>query len=441
VYDVIIIGGGPGGYVSAIKASQLGLKVLLVEKDKLGGTCTNVGCIPTKTLLYASEILYEVKKAKAFGIDINYTLDYSRLKRKKDEVVENLVKGIEYLLKAHGVEVIYGKGEILDRGKVKVKEVSFEGKNIIIATGSRPFKPNIKGVEGKGVITTEEALNLDKLPSRVVLAGGGAEGCEFACIYSSLGVEVSLVEMMPNLLPNEDKEIGLRLKSIFESRGIKVFTNSKILRIEGEEGDKRVITEDGKEIRGDLVILGLGRRPNSEDIGLENLGLQTFKGRIVVNDKMETNVKGVYAIGDVAGGGFAHEAMEEGIVAVKNILGKEARINHHFIPRCIYTIPEVASIGLKEEEAKSKGYNISIGRFSFSANGRALTMGEKEGFVKVILDKDSGKILGVHMLGPKVSELIAQASTEFIYPHPTLSEAFKEALLDAKKEAIHKVRV
>ncbi|MEM4310999.1 MAG: dihydrolipoyl dehydrogenase [Nitrososphaerales archaeon] len=457
MYDLIIIGAGPGGYVSALKASQLGAKVLLIEKDKVGGVCTNMGCIPTKTLLHAAEIIHEIHKAKEFGIVANLSFDYSSLMKKKEEIVSKLRNGIEYLLKANQVHLVYGLGRIKDNHTVKVsskgEEKTFEGKSMVIASGSSPFKPPIKGIDEKGVITSEEALSLEKLPNSIIIAGGGAEGCEFATIYSSLGVDVTIIEMLPNLLPNEDREIGLRLKALLERKGVKVLTNSKIQKIEGKEGEKKVIIEDGREIKGELVILGLGRKPNSDSLGLENLGIQTLKGRIVVNDKMETNVKGIYAIGDVTGGGFAHEAMEEGIIAVKNIMNKDGKMDHALIPRCIYTIPEVASIGLREEDAKAKGYNISLGRFSFSANGRASTMGEREGFVKVILDRDREEILGVHMLGARVSELIIQVSllmrigkdsdfiSEAIYPHPTLGEALKEALLDAKGQAIHKVRI
>jgi dihydrolipoamide dehydrogenase len=460
-FDVVVIGGGPGGYVSAIRASQLGAKVALIEKDKLGGVCTNVGCIPTKTLLYATEIIDEIKKGKEFGINvIDYDIDFKVLMKKKDKVVSRLRNGIEYLLKGYGVEVISGIGKLISDSKVKVekdgKVTTLEAKRVIIAIGSKAAKPPIQGIDSDGVITSEEALSLEELPNSIVIAGGGAEGCEFARVFSSLGTEVTIVEMLPNLLPLEDKEIGLRVKQALTKRGVKVMVNTKVKKIEGKKGSMVIKVDkqgDEKELKGDLVFLGLGRSPVSQGLGLEEIGVQMTKGWIVVNNKMETSVRNIYAVGDATGGGFAHVAMEGGVVAAENCMGMSSSINLNVVPRCIYTKPEIACVGLSEDLARKRGIKYKIGRFLFTANGRAQTIGEEEGFVKVLVKEGSNEIIGVHMFGPNVSEVLAEAClamsvglkvssiSKIMLAHPTLSEVFKEACLDAMGKAIHKVKM
>ena len=458
--DLTVIGAGPGGYVAAIRAAQLGGKVVLVEKEEVGGVCLNKGCIPTKTLLRTTELLTLLGKAKDFGVNIDsWSVNFKKMLERKNQVVKRLVMGVKTLLKRNGVDLVYGSAQIVKSGEIKVlrndggKEV-LRSRKIIVATGSKPAKPPIPGVDTTGVLTSDEVFKLEVLPQSLLIVGGGPVGLEFAQIFSSLGVEVTVVEMLPHLLPNEDEEIGLMLHKIMEKNGVKVFVNTKVTKIGGEKDEKQVylLGKSGEDIKkAEKVLLAVGRTPNIEGLGLDSIGVSFDKRGISTNNKMETNVSGVYAIGDVAGKFLlAHTASEEGVVAAENALGYERKINYRAVPRCVFTVPEVACVGLTEKQAREAGYNLKIGRFPFLASGRALTMDETDGFIKVLVDGDTDEILGVHIIGPLASELIPEAVLainleattkeiiDTIHAHPTLAEALKEAVLDSEKRAIHK---
>lgn len=460
-FDVTVIGGGPGGYVAAIRAAQLKARAAIVEEDRFGGVCNNVGCIPTKTMLRAAELVADIERARKFGINAKeVTIDFKQLVKYKEEVVTRLSQGIESILEHHDITIFRGRGVMNGPHKVGIslKNVSetIESKTTIIATGSRPFHPPIPGINGSKIYSGEDATKIEYVPKRVLIAGGGAEGTEFACIFSRLGSEVTLVEMKPNLLPFEDRELGVRLKQFMSRDGVKVLTNTKVLKIRDDDGEKIVTAlsdEAESQLRCDVIVLGLGRKPNTDNLGLEAVGIITERGAIKVNSRMETNLPGVYAIGDVVGGYFAHEAMMGGIVAAENAMGGNSTLNRNAIPRCIYTIPEVAAVGMTEEEAGRAGYKVKVGKFLFSANGRAWTLAETDGVVKVVVDSDSNHILGVHMIGPTVSELISEATLAMtvkmplkdiewtMHAHPTLSEVFREAILDADGWPMHKMRL
>jgi dihydrolipoamide dehydrogenase len=460
IYDVGVIGGGPGGYVAAIRAAQLGGKVVLVERGELGGTCTNVGCIPTKTLMRSVELLSESRRAHEFGIIVKeVSFDFKRLMERKETVVKRMAEGTRYLLEANGVKILAGRGVISapreinvfqDSGRIKV---SAEG--IIIATGSRGKVPSIPGVELDGVMTSDEIIHIDEVPRSLLIIGGGPEGAEFGCIFGKLGCEVLIVEMLPHLIPFEDGELGNRLAQALKRNNVTVRVNTTVKKI-SDHGDRKKVTldSDGKEeeVETHRILLAVGRSPNVVNIGLEDLGIKYDSKGIKVDDHMQTNVKDVYAIGDVTGGGLAHVASEEGVIASENAMGEDVTIDLGVVPRCIYTIPEIAAVGLTENQAKERGYEISVGRFPFSANGRALTLGEAEGVVKVVAEKTTKEILGVHIFGPHASDIIPEAvlalklkaKTEdlakTIHPHPTLSETLKEAALDSQGRAIHIIR-
>jgi dihydrolipoamide dehydrogenase len=462
-YDVAVLGGGPGGYTAAIRAAQLGANVALIEEKKLGGTCTNVGCIPTKTLLGFVDILSNIKRAELSGLEIGKVkINLTRLMQSKDEIVNNLTEGIELLLKNNNVETIYGRGKLTkDKGlKVNDKLGSkriIQASNIVIATGSRPAKPPIQGLEGKNIIFDEEASDFSQIPPKLAIVGGGPEGVEFAYIYSKLGSEVTILEMMPNILPREDLEISKRLRQIMLKDDIKIETNSKVTKFEDEAEKKRIVFENKgqeRDLKVDRVLVMFGRKPKIDNLGLDEIGVKTTDKGIEVNDRMETNVPHIFAIGDVAGGAYAHEAMEEGIIAAENAMDheKDSLMDSRVIPRCFFTIPQVAAVGLTDHEAKEKGYDVKIGKFYFGANAAAMTIGKTDGLVKFVMDDRSKEILGIHILGHNASELIAEASLAMrlkipikdvfrtIHAHPTFSEAVKEAAMDLYGVSIHKSR-
>ena len=458
-YDVVVIGGGPGGYVGAIRASQLGGKTLLIEKSELGGVCTNVGCIPTKTLLRGIELLSEIRDSNDFGINFsNLSHDYVNLLQKKNEVINRLRAGINFLLKSNNVEIIKATGILSSQNQVELHKESNESphiistKSVILATGSRSNIPNISGIEINEVLTSDKLLSLEQIPKSILIIGGGPEGAEFASILSTLGCEVTIIELLETLLPSEDRDIGSRLYRIFEKQKINIFTSSKVKKIiKNNENLDVIVDTPNKEITFNVenVLLASGRRPNIENIGLDNVGINFSSKGITVNNLMETNIKNIFAIGDVVGGGLAHIAFEGGFTAAENAMGLNSKINLSNIPRCIYTIPEIAAVGLTEYEAISKNYKLSIGRFYSQSSGRAHTQGYTEGFIKLICETDSGKILGAHIINKSASEIISEITlalqlnarvqdlAETIHPHPTLSEGIKEAALEIINKPIH----
>lgn len=450
-YDAIVIGGGPGGYTCAIRIAQLGGKSCVVEEDKVGGTCLNRGCIPTKALLTSAGLVSKFKRAKDFGIVAeNFHADFSSIMQRKDRIVTRLRAGVEYLLKNNSVELIKGRGKILEKGKVEVTTpVILNGKNIVIATGSKPAK--IPGIEydSTSILSSDEMLALTNLPASILIIGGGVIGTEFACIFSELGSAVTIVEMLPQILPTEDEEVAKTLRQILEKRGVKIYTETKVDAVQKSQLTVDSKLSNGETLQTEKVLVCTGRIPNSAGIGLEETGVKSEKGRVLVDERMRTNIEGVYAIGDVIGGILlAHVAMNEGIIAAENIMGKDVKIDYTAVPSCIFTFPEIGSVGLTEKKARELCAEVVIGKFPFTASGKALASGESEGFVKIVSDK-FGKILGVHIIGPEATNLIAETTLciqnnigidgiiKTIHAHPTLPEAILEASLDVKGEAVH----
>ncbi|MFZ7131538.1 MAG: dihydrolipoyl dehydrogenase [Eubacteriales bacterium] len=455
IYDVVVLGGGPGGYVAAIRAAQLGGKVALVEKNVLGGTCLNVGCIPTKTLVKNAEILHSIKDAGRRGIKISDPeIDMEKVIKNKDLVVKKLVGGITGILKSHDIKVYSGKGFINRSNTVEIVEGTDKDRKIsfnkcIIATGATPLIPPIPGLEDPGILTSTEILDLKEVPKELVIIGGGVIGCEFATIFSSFGSKVTIIEMLPRLIPNMDGEIASTLTGSFTKSGIKVMTESKVEKVENK-GDQYIVTVSGNkelQIKADKVLVSIGRKVNLE--GLENSGIEIDK-LIKVDEYLQTSNKNIYAIGDVTGKiQLAHVASAQGIKAAENAMGHRVKMKYNVVPSCIYTIPEIGSVGLTEEEAKERYGVVNVGKFPMSASGKALTMGETEGFAKIIADRKYGEILGVHVIGPNATELVAEAAAvmklegtleelaDIIHAHPTISETIMEAAHEALDGAIH----
>jgi len=459
--DVVIVGGGSAGYVAAIRASQLGGKVILIEKDALGGTCLNRGCIPTKALLHSVEILESARRGKDYGINAGeLIIDFTKIMNRKDTVVKTLVTGVRYLMKSNAIEVIKGTGKLISPTEVEVdggRKENIKADKIILTPGSVPSVVPIPGVDGSGVITSDDALQLSEIPHSLLVIGGGAIGVEFATIFAKLGTEVIIVEMLPQIIPTEDTELSMSLKRVLERDGIKIFTGAQVSRIEDNpEGNKliSVVTGEGEQkLTAEFVLVAIGRKSNIEGLGLERVGIKTERGSITVNDRMETNIAGIYAAGDAIGGILlAHVASAEGEVAVENALGKKSVIDYRVVPRCIYTMPEVAAVGLTESQAREEGLNLKVGRFPFTANSRALILGQRDGFVKILSDAGSGEIFGIHIFGPQATELISEAAlamkmeatvsevSSTIHAHPTLSEAIRETALDAEGMVVHMPR-
>ncbi len=471
-YDVVIIGGGPGGYVAAIRAAQLGAQVALVEKDRVGGTCLNRGCIPTKALVRSVEVLQLVEEAPAFGVIVEEpAFDFARIMIRKDEIVARLVGGVEALLKTYKVEVVSGTATISKPGLVLVKPSSgapsptsnpsttlraglqpLTSKNILIATGSVPARPPIAGLDTPGVLTSTEVWELKEAPDSLAVIGGGIIGLEFAAIFHALGTKVTVLEMLPSLLPPVDGELGRRYKSYLQRGGVEVHLRARVEEIR-PKGDRLAVRVAGlaEEVEAEKVLVATGRVPYTNGLGLEELGVQRERGAIVVDEHMATNVPGVYAIGDVTGGiMLAHLASRQGEVAVENILGHPVAMDYRAVPNCVFTLPEIAGVGLTEEAAKAEGLDYEVSRFPFSASGRALTIGETTGLVKLVCERASGKVLGMHIMGSQASDLIAEGTlaiqmgarakdiAETIHAHPTLPEAIMEAAKAAAfGQAIH----
>ena len=453
---IIIIGAGPGGYVAAIRAAQLGAEVTVVEKSEVGGTCLNVGCIPTKTLLASVEVLSLIKEATKFGINVGEaTPDFAQMISRKEKVVGQLRKGIEYLFKNKKIVLIKGSGKILASGQVEVikddgskEELSTD--KIIMATGSESARPDLFPFEGERIITSREALSLEKIPESLLIVGAGAIGVEFACIFAALGTEVTLVEMLPQMLPTEDVEIARELEKQLQQKKIKVHTGTKIEKAESSKLKVESTLSSGEKIETEKVLVAVGRKLNSDNLGLEEAGIKTEKGRIVVNERLETNLAGIYAVGDVVGGVLlAHKASSEGIVAAENAGGQDSVMDYRVIPSCIFTRPEVASVGLTEQKAREAGHEVRLGKFPFRALGKAQAVGQVEGMVKIIADAESDEILGIHIIGPQATDLIAEGVLaikvevtaeelgQTIHAHPTLSEGLMEAAHAVHARAIH----
>jgi dihydrolipoamide dehydrogenase len=452
-YDISVIGGGPGGYVAAIKASQLGARVVLFEKDALGGVCLNRGCIPTKTLLKSVKALKQLKKFQGFAIDgidhQNAKVNFSKLNKRKEDVIRHLTTGVAGLLKANGVTVVNGNAQMNEQGIVEANGLTYRAKNVIIATGSKPKLIPIPGIDSPYVITSEQALFLEKVPEQVVILGGGVIGIEFAFIFRELGAEVAVVEMMDRILPAIDEEVALVISNVMKSSGINIYTSSKAKAI---KGNTLVFEKDGKEyeLNGDKILVSVGKAPCFDGIDVDKLGIKTEKGAIVTDASLRTSVPGIYAIGDVNGKHMlAHTASAEGIIAVKNILGKQSRMDYSTVPQCVYSLPEIASVGLTERQARKLHGNIIVAKFPFSANGKALIEDETTGFVKVIASERYKEILGVHIVGPDAPNMISEAVlamklectadelSEIIHPHPAISECLQEAFYAAAFKPIH----
>jgi len=458
-FDVIVIGSGPGGYVAAIRATQLGLKTAIIEKDKnMGGTCLNVGCIPSKSLLHSTEIYEFVShKGKDHGIKVKgLEADVSSLMKKKDQVVNQLRGGIKALMKANKITVFNGFGKLKAQGKVEVDGKVIESKNIIIATGSQVVELPFLKFDGKTVVSSDQAIAFDSVPKKVVVVGAGAIGLELGSVWNRLGSDVTVVELLPRVAITFDHEISKQAERIFKKQGLKFELDAKVTGIK-KKGKSTILTAEKKgaelEFPADKIIVCVGRKPYTDKLGLENLGIETDKqGRIVTDKARQTNVKGVYAIGDVTDGPMlAHKAEEEGVAVAEIIAGKAGHVNYDVIPNVIYTDPEIASVGISEQEAKEKGIEVKTGKFPFAANGRALASDAADGVVKVIACAKTDKLLGVQVLGKNASEIIGSAVTHMEYggsaedmartiaAHPTISETLREAAMATDGWSIHSI--
>ncbi len=463
-YDLIVIGSGPGGYVAAIRASQLGMKVAVVEKESIGGICLNWGCIPTKALLKSAQVFEYISHAEDYGIKVEGSeADFGAMIKRSRGVAEGMSKGINFLFRKNKIDVLSGHGRLLRGKKVSVTDADgnvkeYAAENIIVATGGRAKAlPNVP-IDGKKVIEYRKAMSLDKQPKRMVVIGAGAIGVEFAYFYSSIGTEVTIVEFLEQgLVPREDADVSKELNKIYKKKGIKVLGNTSVESVDTKGRGCTVTVKDRKkgtteEIKCDVVLSAVGVAPNTEDVGLEVLGVETEKnGLIKVDEFYKTNVPGIYAIGDIVPGpALAHVASAEGIICVEKMAGQNPHpLDYDNIPSCTYCVPEVASVGYTEQAAKDAGYEIKVGKFPFSASGKASASGDKSGFVKVIFDAKYGEFLGAHMIGSNVTEMIAEVVAarklettgheiiKTVHPHPTMSEAVMEAAAAAYGEVIH----
>lgn len=455
-YTIAVLGAGPGGYVAALKAAQMGASVVLVEKEHLGGTCLNYGCIPSKAILGSAELMHHIQHAAEMGIDVpaGAAVKWEKIQARKDKVLQTLRTGIKGLLGARKVTVIQGRAALAGAGKVVVTKPTgapeeFTADKVILAVGSVPSRIPGWPTDTKVVCTSDEALHWKTLPKKLLIAGGGVIGCEFACMMQALGVEVTVVEMLPRILPNLDGQVAQLLAKILGSRGVKVFAGVKIESLTLGGAGAIAKLGNGESIDTERVLVATGRRPNTADIGLDTIGLATDRGFIRVNDRMETSVKNYYCIGDANGRCLlAHAASAHGVAAVENALGQ----GHEFkapIPNAVYTFPEIGTVGLTADEAKAKGMPVSVGMFPLSHLGKALAVNDNEGFVKVVRHRESGQLLGVHMIGHNVTECVAaagallhqqvsvQAVAEMVFAHPTISESIKEAAEDALAMGLH----
>jgi dihydrolipoamide dehydrogenase len=457
--EIAVLGAGPGGYVAALRAAQLGARVTIVEENSLGGVCLNVGCIPTKALLRSAEVFRTIQHAKDYGLRLDGTVeaDWPAILKRKQRVVKRLVGGVGVLLRKAEVQVLNGRGRFAGPKALEVTTPDglqrLEARQVIIATGSRPIQLPLPGMDLPGVIDSTGALALEELPERLLIIGGGVIGVEFADIYGAFGVQVTIVEMLDRLIPLMDAELGQTLERGFGRQRMKLHLSSRVTRLDViENGLQATVATDEGEItlEADRVLVAVGRRPNIEDLGLEAAGVQVEKAGIPVNEQMQTNVPGIYAIGDVTGGPqLAHVASLGGEIAAENALGHSSTLDLKTVPSCVYTDPEIASVGLTEEQARQAGHDVQVGRFPLIANGKALTYGESAGFVKVISEARFSEVLGLHIAAPHASDLIHEGGLALaleatldeiamtVHAHPTLGEAVREAALAAQGAAIH----
>jgi dihydrolipoamide dehydrogenase len=460
-YDLIVIGSGPGGYVAAIRASQLGMKVAVVEKESVGGVCLNWGCIPTKALLKSAQVFNYLKHAGDYGIKLSgeATPDFEAMVKRSRDVAKGMSNGVNFLFKKNKIEVLAGTGKVKPGKVVEVtaedgKTTEYKANHIIIATGARSRQLDNLKQDGKRIIGYREAMTLEKQPTSMVVVGSGAIGSEFAYFYNSVGTKVTLVEFLPNIVPLEDEEVSKQLERSFKKAGMKIYTGSSVESVDlsGEQCKVLIKTKKGEEtVECDIVLSAVGIATNLEGIGLEEVGIKTEKGKVVVDDFYKTNIEGYYAIGDIVHGpALAHVASHEGICCVEKIAGKHVEpIDYGNIPACTYTNPEIASVGITEKQAVEAGYEVKVGKFPFSASGKASAAGNKDGFVKVVFDAKYGEWLGAQMIGDNVTEMIAEVVVarklettgeeiiKAVHPHPTMSEAVMEATAAAYGEVIH----
>ncbi|EGO62062.1 dihydrolipoyl dehydrogenase [Acetonema longum] len=462
MYDIAVIGGGPGGYVAAIRAAQLGAKVLLVEKEKLGGVCLNRGCIPTKTLLNSAERWHELQQCGSFGLQAGQIgFDFTAVMRRKDQVVEQLQSGIVQLVAGNGITVCQGTASLQGKEQLAVRTAAgteiYQVRRIILATGSDSVTPPLPGIELPGVIGSDQVLSLSNLPRSMAIIGAGAVGVEFATIFQAFGSEITLIEMQPSILPNIDSDLVKRMALLLRKRGIELLTATKVTSIR-QGADGLILTaatgDKVQEIAAEKVLNAVGRRPNLSGLGLETAGVAYDRQGIPVDAKMETNIPGIYAVGDLTGRYmWAHAASAEGIVAAENALGGNTTMNYTAVPGCIFTDPEIATVGLSEEEAVAAGRRVRTGRFNFAGIGKAVAMGKPDGLAKIVADEDSGAVLGLHILGSHASDLIMEGVAavnqgltiqdlkHMIHPHPTLAEVIGEAAHNTEGLAIHQLRL
>lgn len=454
-FDLIVLGAGPGGYVAAIKAAQEGKNVCLIEKEYLGGSCLNVGCIPTKTLISHAEVLQKIKKADQFGIHVeNVSFDFNKIKNRKDKVIQDIRKSLEGLLKSNQITILKGKGSFTGPKELKVQgedNLLVKAEKIIIATGSSPFDIPAFRADHKKILNSSSALELTELPKKIAIIGGGYIGCEFASLYREFGVEVVILEALPKILMTQPKTVQEQMTTIFKNQGIDIQTNVFVEKIDSTKEGVKIHLKDHEPVEADLALVSVGRSINTKDMGLEKTGVEIHeKGYIVCNDKMETNVDGIYAIGDVTGKFMlAHVASHQAIVAAKNACGIEAIMHYQAVPAVIFTHPEVAAVGLSLEEALEKGYPAKLGSFPFQALGKAQATGDTSGFAEIVIDSKTGEILGALVIGKEASTLIAEMALaianeltvecvfDTIHAHPTLPEAWMEATLIANETPIH----
>jgi dihydrolipoamide dehydrogenase len=458
-YDVAILGSGPGGYVAAIRAAQLGLRTAIVERGYLGGTCLNVGCIPTKAMLGSVEALHIARRGKEFGFDApTVTPNYPKMVERRNKIVDQLRGGVGQLMRSHKITVVQGTGRLTRAHELAVSRNGttepLHARNIIIATGSVPARPPIPGSDAPGVVTSDDLLNLPEIPASMVVIGAGAVGLEWGDIFNGLGTQVTVIEMLDQVLPAADADIAAAMARILNKKGMRVHTSARVQEIvPGKDGLTVRFTKDDKDqdVTAAVVLIATGRRAYTGEIGLDSIGIELQRGAIPVDDRMQTRVPGVYAIGDCVGGYLlAHVASREGEVAAENIAGQSSRIDYRAVPNCVYTSPEIAMVGLTEAEARERHEIVRVGSFPFRILGKALAIGEREGFVKVISEDRYGEILGVHMIGAHVTDMIAEAALAIqmegtvedlihtIHAHPTMPEALLEASLDVLGRSIHK---